>query len=669
MTKVTLDPINNTYGSTTKINANSITVANELNNKVLYRDNPDGEANQMENSLDMNNNRIHNLPDALTNQEPVTYSQLLAAGDTGLAFVPNNTTQTFGTVALAKASSFTLGDVVATAGHTTAGDGGGATYLVETLGVPDGYGDHATDDGDFQLTLQTGERPTLAKYGSTGNGTTDDTSAVEAALTTGAKVAATGVNKVDPLVRTNASHLIGDGTLETASISNTVLSFRDDGTNPILNPIVDGLTFDQPHDPLMSGGTNNNHHCLKFYAANNARARNLVFNDLDLCLGVEYGSVTLSDRACYFCHIENIKGEDVYGMGVQIFGSKYGTFKNIRMQGTDGAGGRAMFSGVRLTAFNFAANEANIIDATVNRFTQGVTIQSNSHNNIINAIISDCTNGVEVHGAAESKAFLDASKGNQITAIIRDCTYGLYDGSTGNIFNVSIDGSTNTGIYLQDDGGIAGLSKGNTYRGVVRDTVGRSADIRGDFNTFGLTLLGKNTTDTTFGFLVSGSNNSGNLSITDSAVGLSITGDNNVFNANVTTCTTAVSIAGDNNTVVLNTDGNVTLSGNNNTISGYVGGTITNTGTGNNWSEVSGHKYTKRFFSQSTDASGYLTLTHNLGISNVPFVTVVGIGLVTTIQASTDNSVSIRLYDTSGVVQTSSTGLTIDLIVEARING
>jgi len=33
----------------------------ELNNKVLYRDNPSGEPNQMENDIDMNGNKIINV--------------------------------------------------------------------------------------------------------------------------------------------------------------------------------------------------------------------------------------------------------------------------------------------------------------------------------------------------------------------------------------------------------------------------------------------------------------------------------------------------------------------------------------------------------------------------------------------------------------------------------
>lgn len=78
MAKITLDNIASGYASTTKINNNNDAIEAELNDKVLYRNNPSGEPNQMENELDMNSNKIINLPDGISNQEPVTVQQLNA---------------------------------------------------------------------------------------------------------------------------------------------------------------------------------------------------------------------------------------------------------------------------------------------------------------------------------------------------------------------------------------------------------------------------------------------------------------------------------------------------------------------------------------------------------------------------------------------------------------
>ena len=59
MVKYTPNPITSGY-SLEKINTNFTNIAAELNDKVLYRDNPVGEPNQMENDFDMNSNDILN---------------------------------------------------------------------------------------------------------------------------------------------------------------------------------------------------------------------------------------------------------------------------------------------------------------------------------------------------------------------------------------------------------------------------------------------------------------------------------------------------------------------------------------------------------------------------------------------------------------------------------
>ena len=64
----------------------------------------------------------------------------------------SDSVRVFATVAIAKEQTYKLGQLVQTI-ENTAGNGGGAEYVVEPLGTPDGFGDHATDDGNFQITL------------------------------------------------------------------------------------------------------------------------------------------------------------------------------------------------------------------------------------------------------------------------------------------------------------------------------------------------------------------------------------------------------------------------------------------------------------------------------------------------------------------------------------
>jgi len=58
--KFTLNDIQSGYASISLLNTSFQDIENEFNNKVLYRDNPSGEANEMNNDLDLNGNDILN---------------------------------------------------------------------------------------------------------------------------------------------------------------------------------------------------------------------------------------------------------------------------------------------------------------------------------------------------------------------------------------------------------------------------------------------------------------------------------------------------------------------------------------------------------------------------------------------------------------------------------
>ena len=63
MAKITLPTISSGYATTTQLNNAFDAIETELQNKVLYRDNPVGEPNVMEQDLDMNGNSILNVSD------------------------------------------------------------------------------------------------------------------------------------------------------------------------------------------------------------------------------------------------------------------------------------------------------------------------------------------------------------------------------------------------------------------------------------------------------------------------------------------------------------------------------------------------------------------------------------------------------------------------------
>lgn len=95
MSKINLAPTAGGY-NLQQINQNQQNIVDELNGKVLYRNNPVGEPNEMNNTLDMNSNRILNLPEPASLTEPVRLQELqdFTAGTTNstlIKFTPTGT--------------------------------------------------------------------------------------------------------------------------------------------------------------------------------------------------------------------------------------------------------------------------------------------------------------------------------------------------------------------------------------------------------------------------------------------------------------------------------------------------------------------------------------------------------------------------------------------------
>lgn len=70
----------------------------------------------------------------------------------------------FDTVAAMQSANLQPGEVAVTKGYYSAGDGGGATYLIEASGSPDGFGDHALINGNVAI-LQVGASRDIRLWG------------------------------------------------------------------------------------------------------------------------------------------------------------------------------------------------------------------------------------------------------------------------------------------------------------------------------------------------------------------------------------------------------------------------------------------------------------------------------------------------------------------------
>ena len=175
MAKISLPTVASGYNLQV-VNSNFDAIETEFQSKVLYRNNPAGEANQMEGNLDMNSNRILNLPLPIGLSEPARLQDVVdsIAGNTNanlIVFSPSGS-----------------GAVLATVGGK----------LLEFKSVKD--------------------------FGAVGDGVTDDTTSISSALAAHLNVYfPTGTYRVtSSLTIRSGATLIGYGRLNTIISSEVI---------------------------------------------------------------------------------------------------------------------------------------------------------------------------------------------------------------------------------------------------------------------------------------------------------------------------------------------------------------------------------------------------------------------------------------------------------------
>ena len=93
MAKITLPSISSGYATTTQINNAFDAIESEFQNKVLYRNNPTGEPNQMEQDFDLNGYKILNAGDIEINGVNVV-TEMQSIYDNYLGITQNVTVST-----------------------------------------------------------------------------------------------------------------------------------------------------------------------------------------------------------------------------------------------------------------------------------------------------------------------------------------------------------------------------------------------------------------------------------------------------------------------------------------------------------------------------------------------------------------------------------------------
>ena len=185
MAKIDLDDVASGYNRQ-RINQNFQDIETELNNKVLYRDNPSGEPNQMENNLDMNSNDLLNVSTINTDQlvldgvvvVPMGLAENPPASDVSYDDTTSNFTGATVQSALDSAGTSVAKDVGTDPGEIPLNSDGSGITLLNASELASG----TVPDARISATLPTTKayrEGNAATYNGMQQGATDDGSIIE----------------------------------------------------------------------------------------------------------------------------------------------------------------------------------------------------------------------------------------------------------------------------------------------------------------------------------------------------------------------------------------------------------------------------------------------------------------------------------------------------------
>lgn len=427
MSKIEVTNTNSGY-NLAAINTNLEAIADQLNNNVLYRDNPPGEPNQMLNDLDMNGHRIFNLPKPINPSEalrlqdlsdfigggleiPTTASliivnpvnhltdinaqaalQTLSEGlfnetqtrsttDTALTAALIPLTLSVNSISDLKAVSKLSHTTVFVQGYYAKGDNGmqnnyfydasdttsadnGCTIIV------------ATDGGRWKIAAQ---EVTTKMFGCKADGVTDDSAAFQTAINF------CMANQI-PLIVSQGKHRLSSSISVTfPGVFATVAAFKMTGAGADISilyfPTTNGITinFKGPYNLVQIEG-------LSFTKTGLASNTALKLNQTAASMPNPALNALSEIKNCVFRGNDGYVIGDSWQIGLHIFGVSNVNVTTCNFLGNAAVGGAG--EGVRIegtvalppVAFNFiGCNFAwNITGITYGNYVQGVSVVSSN---------------------------------------------------------------------------------------------------------------------------------------------------------------------------------------------------------------------------------------------------------------------------------------------------
>lgn len=423
-------------------------------------------------------------------------------------------------------------------------------------------------------------------FGAVGDNVTDDSAAIVGALVSGA-VLISDNHLVESLVNRGAIRMTGcaEASIRSVTDDQSGLEISPQGVdNHAKHSKISSLKLGQSQSPNLSTGLFNDYAALKVKGSHGGEFHQLDLSDSDVAFSLQFGDANLGDRSNRNNNTSNFYATNLRGMGFECFGNHTGKHHGHHFAGDDGSGGRAIFHGLRMHAFDFAPNIANEFSIYTEKFLTGVSFQQYSNHNEVTVTAKDCEIGVHVHGRVEAVPANAICHNNVIRLNADGCDRAVGDGggrSNRFIINAKNCGTPDAGggCIRSVGGGFGGTD--NEYLGLVKDGIGRLAWISSLRAVLDLRLIGLDTARASFGLLVDGSEATGSVVIRNAGFGALISGSGNHLSLDIKNCVTALSITNDDNLIYIDTDGDIFVSGDNCKVVGHVGGVVNDSGAGN----------------------------------------------------------------------------------------